>query len=141
MVSLKGHRVYLDANTIIYAIELHHFPNLKTGLLIPLDQQEFNAVTSEITLAETIIGPRRAGNVANEQLFRNFLVPTSNFFIEPITRAVLEKVIDLRAQYAIKIPDAIHLATGILAGCDLFVTGDQAWSKTGVTVVDPADVA
>jgi hypothetical protein len=37
MVSLKGRRVYLDANTIIYAVELPHFANLKTGLLKPLD--------------------------------------------------------------------------------------------------------
>ena len=140
MVSLKGRKVYLDANTIIYAVELPQFSNLKTGLLIPLDAQEFTAVTSEITLAETVIGPRKAGNMATEQLFRKFLTPSSNFLLEPITLAVLEKVIDLRAQYSLKIPDAIHLATGILAGCDLFVTGDHVWSKAGVTVVDPADV-
>jgi len=50
-------------------------------------------------------------------------------------------VIELRAQFGFKTPDAIHLATGLLAGCDLFVTGDQAWSRAGITVVDPADVA
>jgi predicted nucleic acid-binding protein len=50
-------------------------------------------------------------------------------------------VIELRAQFGFKTPDAIHLATGLLAGCDLFVTGDQAWSWAGITVVDPADVA
>ena len=54
---------------------------------------------------------------------------------------MLEKVIDLRPQYGLKIPDAFHLATGILAGCDLFVTGDKAWGKAGVTLVDPADIA
>ena len=60
MVSLKGRKVYLDANTVIYAVELPQFANLKTGLLVPLDNQEFTAITSEITLVETIIGPRRA---------------------------------------------------------------------------------
>ena len=141
MVSLRGRKVYLDANTIIYAVELaHQFPSLQDGLLRPLDGQEFTAVSSEITLAETIIGPRRAGNAVNEQLFRAFLTPSSNFHLQPITLAVVEKLIDLRAQYALKIPDAIHVATGILAGCDLFVIADRAWSKVGITVVDPADV-
>jgi predicted nucleic acid-binding protein len=61
--------------------------------------------------------------------------------VAPITQAVLEKVIDLRSQFNLKVPDAIHIATGILAGCDVFVTGDEAWGKTGVTVVDPADIS
>jgi predicted nucleic acid-binding protein len=46
----------------------------------------------------------------------------------------------LRAQYGLKIPDAIHLATGILAGCTLFVTRDASWKKAGVAVVEPQDV-
>jgi hypothetical protein len=45
MVSLYGHRVYLDANTVIYAVEgLPHFANLQTGLMVPLDAGAFVAV-------------------------------------------------------------------------------------------------
>ena len=142
MVSLNGHKVYLDANTVIYALEgFAKYANLRSGLLDPLDDGEFIAVTSEITLVETVIGPRKDGKPKDEAMFRGFLTPSPSFLIEPITTAVLEKVIDLRAQYGLKIPDAIHLATGILAGCDLFVTADEAWSKIGVTAVHPADVA
>jgi predicted nucleic acid-binding protein len=142
MVSLSGHRVYLDANTVIYAVEGNApYANLQAGLLIPLDKGLFTAVTSEITLVETVVGPRKAGDINTEAKYRVFLTPSANLAIEPITMAVLEKVIDLRTKYGLKIPDAIHLATGILAGCDLFVTGDQAWNRAGVTVVDPADVA
>jgi hypothetical protein len=97
MVSLKGHRVYVDANTVIYAVELpQFFANLKTGLLKPLDDQEFTAVTSQVTLAETVIGPRKAGNAATEQLFRTSLTPSTNFILQRITLAVLEKVIAFR---------------------------------------------
>jgi hypothetical protein len=50
MVSLIGRRAYLDANTIIYAVEgLASFANLKRGLLDPLDAGAFTAVTSELT--------------------------------------------------------------------------------------------
>lgn len=141
MKSLKGHRVYLDTSTIIYAVEgTSEFSNLKVGLLQRLDDQELIAVTSEITLSEALVGPRRALNAIAEQAYRNFLTPTTNFLVEPISRAVLEKVIELRAAHALKTPDAIHLATGLLKGCDLFVTGDQAWTRIGVNVVDPSDV-
>ena len=142
MVGLSGKHVYLDASTIIYALEQGlQFANLKSGLLDPLDAGAFTAVTSEITLVETVVGPRKAGDVNTEAKFRVFLTPSSKLGLEPISLAVLEKVIDLRTQFGFKTPDAIHLATGMLAGCDVFVTGDQAWSKAGVTVVDPADVA
>jgi hypothetical protein len=36
MVSLRSQRAYLDANTIIYALEgFAQYANLKSGLLIP----------------------------------------------------------------------------------------------------------
>jgi predicted nucleic acid-binding protein len=141
MVNLKGHKVYLDTNTLIYTLEGVE-PDLQTGLLLPLDMGDFTAVTSEIALLETIVGPRKRGDYDLEQDFRAFLTPSEKLSVESITTAVLEQAIDLRAQYpGLKTPDEIHLATGILARCDLFVTGDQAWAKTGVTVVDPADVA
>lgn len=54
---------------------------------------------------------------------------------------ILEKVIELRSQFAIKIPDAIHIATGILSNCTVFLTGDQAWSKTGIMTINPLDVS
>jgi predicted nucleic acid-binding protein len=141
MVSLNGHRAYLDANTIIYALEgFAQYTNLKTGLLDPLDAGAFIAVTSEITLVETVIGPRKAGRANDEAVFRTFLTPSASLLLEPVSMAILEKVIDLRAQFGFKIPDTIHLATGILAGCTVFVTRDASWGKTGVPVVEPQDV-
>ena len=141
MVNLSGHRAYLDANTIIYAVEgLANFANLKAGLLDPLDAGAFTAVTSELTLIETITGPRKAGKPGDEAAFRKFLTPTAHLLVEPLTLTVIEKVIELRAQFGFKTPDAIHVATGMLAGCDLFITGDQAWIKAGIAVVDPADL-
>jgi len=142
MVNLAGEHAYLDANTIIYAIEGYaKYTNLRAGLLLPLDGGAFTAVTSEITLVETIVGPRKTGDALTESDYRAFLTPSASMHIEPITLPVLEKVIELRAQYGLKIPDAIHLATGILVGCTVFVTRDASWAKTGVTVVEPQDVA
>jgi len=142
MVSIKGRHVYLDANTVIYALEgMPQYTNLKTGLLDPLDFGEFTAVTSQLTLLEAIVFPRRNGNVAAEETFRAFLTPSASLAVQGISLAVLEKTIELRAQFpALKTPDAIHLATGILAKCDLFVTRDAGWAKVGVAVVSPMDI-
>jgi predicted nucleic acid-binding protein len=142
MVSLAGEHVYLDANTVIYAIEGYaKYSNLQAGLLIPLDAGVFTGITSEITLVETIVGPRKTGDTLTESDYRAFLTPSANLQIEPITLPILEKVIELRAQHGLKIPDAIHLATGMLARCTVYVTRDASWVKTGVTVVEPQDIA
>lgn len=142
MVSLLNQRVNLDTNTVIYALEgLPQFTNRKTALLLPLDAQRLQAVTSQLTLLETIVFPRRNGDLLAEQTFRAFLRPSPQMAIAPITADVIEKAIELRANHpALKTPDAIHLATGVLTGCTLFVTRDAAWAKVGVHVVDPIDV-
>ena len=94
MVSLAGEHAYLRANTVIYAIEGYgQYSNLQAGLLIPLDAGAFTAVTSEITLVETVVGPRRAGDSLTESDYRAFLTPSANLHVEPITLPVLEKVI------------------------------------------------
>ena len=60
--------------------------------------------------------------------------------LRPIDLAVLERALDLRL-LGLKTPDAIHVATGMLESCDVFLTRDKEWAKAGVTVVDPGDVA
>ena len=96
-------------------------------------------MTSELTLLEVLVKPRRLNNLTLEQAFRDFLGP-SKVRVLPISLAVLERAIDLRL-LGLKTPDAIHVATGLLEGCDLFLTRDKDWAKAGVTAVDPKDVA
>src|SRR5947199_181342 len=72
---------------------------------------------------------------------RPSIVPSVSLLMPALTLPVIEKVIELRAQFGFKMPDAIHIATGMLEHCDMFVTGDVAWSRAGVTVVDPEKVA
>ena len=142
MVSLKGKKVYLDANTLIYALEgVPQFSNLKSGLLALLQARELTITTSALTLLEVIVYPRRNGDLAGEQKFRSFLTPSDSMRIVPIDDGILERAADLRARHvSFRTPDAIHLATGIAAQCDLFLTADLAWSKAGVVVIDPAEV-
>ena len=50
----------MDASMTIYATErLQEFPNLQPGFLDLLDEGALVAVTSELTLLETIVGARK----------------------------------------------------------------------------------
>jgi hypothetical protein len=89
MVSLNGHHAYLDANTVIYALQgFLQYANLKNGLLVPLDAGELTAVTSQLTLLEAIVFPRRNGDEAGEKVFRPFLNSAANVTVEPTSPAV-----------------------------------------------------
>ena len=47
--------------------------------------------------------------------------------IEPVSWRVLRRAAELRAQrLALRTPDAIHIATAGLGGCDAFVTNDKS---------------
>lgn len=141
MVSLAGKRVYLDSSTVIYALEgFSNFSNLSSGLLDGLDAGVISAISSELTLVETVIGPRRTGDLARESVYRNFLSTSKSLTMVPITSAVLETAIDLRSAHSFKVPDAIHIATGLLSGCTAFVTGDTMWSRAGINIIDPRDI-
>ena len=131
-----GGRVYLDANVVIYAVE--GFADVAAqvqALLAALDAAEIVAVTSELTLAEVLVKPLREQNRAARQAYETFLTPTPVLQTVPISRDVLEAAARLRATTRLKLPDAIHLATARLGGCDSFLTNDDLFKPVGPTPV------
>jgi predicted nucleic acid-binding protein len=121
----SGALVYLDTNILIY---------LSEGSAP--DQQAFKAqfqhfeeaavrfITSELTLGEVLVHPLRKGDekliALYENLFTDFVEPV------PITREVLYTSAKLRAETpSQRMPDAIHVATALLAKAEVFVTGDK----------------
>lgn len=136
---LLGHRVYLDTSVIIYSTEAPGlFPNLRPLLTEPVARGEILAVTSWITLAEVLVKPLSSGNTKLEHIYRRFLVPPVNFEIVPVDRMISDEAATLRALHGYKLPDAIHVDTGTLAGCTKDLTGDAKWARTGLPVIEAA---
>lgn len=66
--------VYLDTNTIIYAVErIEPYRALLEPLWHAAAQQRIALVTSELTWLETLVKPFRDNNTQLETLFRSFL--------------------------------------------------------------------
>jgi predicted nucleic acid-binding protein len=49
---------------------------------------------------------------------------------------VIEQATELRAKYGFKTPDALHLATAVVAQADVFLTGDAALAKCSEVKVE-----
>jgi predicted nucleic acid-binding protein len=126
VTSLMGKRVYLDTNVFIYA--LNGFPPyvpLLTELFDAIGAGSLVAVASELTLAEMLVVPFRRGDTSEEERCRAIFRASPGVELQPVSIAVLEGTARLRAALpALRTPDAIHVATAQLAGCDTFVTND-----------------
>jgi len=93
------------------------FQRLKAGQL--------EAVTSVLTLTETLIHPMRLGNNAQVEQYRELILGTQNIMTLYIDEFIALTAADLRARYRLKTPDAIQLATAISEECEAFLTNDR----------------
>ena len=127
-----GATVYLDTNAIIYLTEGN--PDFKAsieGLFVEIERAGARLVTSELTFTEVLVLPFRIGNdelvAAYERLLDTLIEPI------PLGRQELFLAAKLRANTPkLRTPDSLHLATAILVGADVFVSGD-----TGIDVPAP----
>lgn len=82
-----GTTVYLDTNIIIYAVEGYEtYAAPIKSLLKALTDGEITAVTSELTVAEVLVKPKRDGNVKLEEAYLRFLRPTRSLRNSAISR-------------------------------------------------------
>jgi predicted nucleic acid-binding protein len=135
--SQLGRRVYLDTNIIIYAVEGYetHAAPIKF-VLQGMTDGEIIAVTSDLTLAEVLVKPKRDHDRKLEEAYNQFLLPTDSFRNSAVSREILEVAAGIRAGSALKLPDAIHFASALAENCDSFLTNDDRFkSMVGVTVV------
>jgi predicted nucleic acid-binding protein len=125
--TVKNSFIYLDANIFIYALEGYsEFLELLSGLFDMIDNGSVRACTSELTLAETLIKPMADNNTVLQEAYQD-AVRTEGFLqAVPADREILVKAARIRSQNIhLRLPDAIHLATALHCGCDIFLTNDN----------------
>jgi len=123
-------RIYLDACTIIYLIEgaepFHEMvvERLKQSQTDP----KACLITSHLSRLECRVRPLRENNI---QLLEKYdeLFAAKRMVLTEISSMVIDRATELRAKYAFKTPDAIHLAAAIEARADVFLTGDDELSR------------
>ena len=123
--AITGPYVYLDTNLFIYALVA--FPDYLadvSALFHAIDQGHFQAVTSELTLAETLVKPVMDSDSARQAEYQRAIQTSRSLQVVSVNRRVLTEAAVIRAQTGLRLPDAIHAATSVLAACETFLTND-----------------
>ena len=117
--------VGFDTPPFIYFVERHPtyvavlhrvFQRMNAGLL--------DGITSVITLAEVLVHPKRTGDQQLEEVCKELLLRGQGLRVLAIDPAIADVAADLRARYTIRTPDALQIASALVAGCQVFLTND-----------------
>ncbi len=121
--------VYIDANGLIYSME--RIEPYRT-LLEPMWQQaqdgNLSIVSSPVLVTEVLVKPLQVGNTEIEMQYRELFASNAVSLLDA-PHAVFDDAARLRAETGLKIPDALHAATALRAGCALFVTNDTDFRR------------
>jgi len=115
-------RIYLDATPVIYTVEkMEPFAAIVDARLAAIGVIR---VASDLTRLECRVKPIQVGNAALLRDFDEYIADNISEIV-PLTRTVLDRATEIRAQYRFNTPDAIHLAAAVVAKCDVFLTNDH----------------
>jgi len=115
-------RIYVDTNALIAIVE--------TGRPFPVIERmlaDGTALfyTSELTLAEILVVPFRDGDDALVATYQTMASAPSFLTFVPLDRDVLTAAARIRAEKAVKLADAIHVATAAALGCRVVLSSDR----------------
>jgi predicted nucleic acid-binding protein len=118
-------KVFLDTAPVIYYVEATvSFFEVVQEAFRRLDEGVFQAVTSPVTLAECLVLPIRLGQTQLQQDFIDLLTATEAIALAPIDAEVSKRAAELRANYGLKLPDALQVGTALVNRCEAFLTND-----------------
>lgn len=123
--------VYIDTNILIYHLEDDKPYSDLTQLLFEFIQKgQVKGHTSALSLLELNVKPYQSNQP--EQAFQHvaLLEAFPHFHIHPLSIQMADTAAQIRANYSLKTPDAIHLACALETSCDAFIGNDKELKKT-----------
>jgi predicted nucleic acid-binding protein len=123
---LQGSKVYFDTNVFIYV--LNNTPVLAPPCVQLLDAcaaGQIIGLTGELTLAELLVKPFQAHDVAAIAAVRDLLIDDGAISLVGHDRVAFERAALYRARYGLKLPDALQLATAQQAGAVCLISNDR----------------
>lgn len=118
--------VGIDTSPFIYLVEKNaRYVAHAREIFRRVDVGQLRAYTSVITLTEVLTHPKRTGNIRLEHGYLEILSDNQNMLLLDVDATIADRAASLRAQYNLRTPDAIQIATALTAGCETFLINDR----------------
>jgi predicted nucleic acid-binding protein len=129
--------VGLDSAIFIYFMEEHpRYLPVVEPVFQAIDEGRLEAVTSAVTLLETLVVPYRAGDSALADRYEALLRRSRGLRLIETDLPLLRAAALLRATIGGRTPDALQIASALSSGCKVVLTNDRRMrSPGGVTVL------
>jgi predicted nucleic acid-binding protein len=129
--ALAPHRIVgVDTMVFIYHLEGdERFGPFTRTLFSSVESGEYKAVTSTITLLETLVKAKEIGDEEMRDDYYYTLTSFPNLKLRPVDEEVAEVAAEIRARQKLRTPDALQLATCLVEGASGFVTNDDRLRK------------
>jgi len=124
------HCIALDTSIFIYQLDVNpsYFP-LTDAVFAWLEKRENSAVTSTLSMTELLVPAYRTGDQRLMKTYYGLLKTYPNLTWIPPELDVAAVATRLRADYRLKIPDAIQAATAVHAKASAFMTNDPVFQR------------
>lgn len=119
-------KIFLDTAPVIYYVERHpgYYPYLKP-IFDRIDNNEWQAIVSPITIAECLIVPLRTRNNKGIRTFLDLFESHAAVTCVAIHPSESQEAAKLRAKYNLTLLDAFQVISAIESKCDTFITNDR----------------
>lgn len=115
----------IETAPFIYYVENHSLYSDKLDLIFKIvEATSIKIVASTITLTETLVKPLKNSDNQTAKAYRELLMRHKSIQIYSVLPSIAEKAAELRANYILRTPDALHIATAIESHSDSFLTND-----------------
>jgi predicted nucleic acid-binding protein len=111
------------------------------SLLRAAEEGRCRLVCSVVALLEVLVVPKRKGETALCQRYREMFESFPNLSVLTLDTRVAEIASDLRASHNVRTPDAIHLATALHVGAKAFVSEDDRLKGKGIEILTLAQAS
>jgi predicted nucleic acid-binding protein len=123
---LHGKSVYFDANIFIYLLEHHSdLGEVCLSIVQSAVDKELDGCSGDLVLAELLVKPLKDNNARAVKAVKDLFSKETRIELLPHKRSTFETAALLRANYKIKLPDALHIATAIENHIEVFLTNDR----------------
>ena len=123
-------KIGIDTVIFIYLLENKGVLASRAGRILEMvEDGKTEAVFSSIGVIEILTGPKKLGRRDLAVQYKELITNFPHLTIAGINENIVDLASDLRADYGISTPDAIHIATAIDFGAGKFFTNDKTLKR------------